>query len=435
MDMGSDTAESQQAEVVEIPQAEASVSRWSSESKSDSAMVFATQSATDSKLWRCSLSNDANCGIEASMRSTSLSGTFVSVTKAQAADDDDEPSLSHSTWSDTSRSSSPSIASFPATPNDPNAAFATKRLTINTAGCNTGYYRNSVTMKSESSASLCTAMESSSPSEESCTFIDDSELYSKPSSFDEFSDEEMHDDAQFTRVDSAEDDSSSQSDRADSPIMGNLNLGVRDSRAMDIVDSESWRCSNTSSMYKTNNNPWTTAHGPDSQASLIYTNDSTNDNDNDKSCTGGGFYFGPDLGFFGDDESDLTPSWPNLWAPAPHTTDIYLPSSTKPIDIPMPVSSKARTDRKRRKTGFFRFPPRASSSCVQREDTFVYPPSPPAPDHQQMCSTVMAEVVSYGDTSGRSTSWARRGRFGGRLSSRTRKNWLLFSPGKLFGAA
>jgi hypothetical protein len=42
MDVGSDAGESQQAEVVEASKTNASVSRWSSDSKSDSSMVFAT---------------------------------------------------------------------------------------------------------------------------------------------------------------------------------------------------------------------------------------------------------------------------------------------------------------------------------------------------------------------------------------------------------
>jgi serine/threonine protein kinase len=431
MDVGSDAAESQQAETVEAPKAEnSSISRWSSESKSDSEMVFATQSATNSTLWRCSVSNDATCGIEASMRSTSLSNTFVS-SKPRAMDET-QPSLSQSTWSVGSRSPSPSLVSYPATPNDLDAKFETKRLTINTAGCNTGYYRNSVAMKSAMSGSLYTAMESSTPSVESCTF-NDSALYSysKPSSF-EYSDEDMDDGNEFVNVDSADEDSSSQSERAESPIIGG---GARDSRAMDV---ESWRCSDSGSIYKSNK-PWTSASGSDSQASLIF-----NDN-NDKAPAAGGFFFDPEMGFFGDDELDSPPSWPNSWTPAPRPSEIeiYPPSSTKPIDIPMPVTTKPRQDRKRRKTSFFRdhiklsFPrssPSASLSSVQRDETLVYPPTPPLSTHQPICSTLMAEVVTYGDTSGRSTSWARRGRFGGRLSSR-RKNWLLFSPGKLFGAA
>jgi hypothetical protein len=175
-------------------------------------------------------------------------------------------------------------------------------------------------------------------------------------------------------------------------------------------------------------------HASDSQSSLIF---------NGKGVPAGGFIFDPDLGFFGDDELDSNPSWSSPWSPTPlsipHPNNL-LPTSTKPIEIPMPVSTKPRPDRKRRKTGFFRDHiklsfPRASSSFVQREETFIRSPTDPSTNHQPMHSPVMAEVVTYGDTSGRSTSWARRGRFGGRLSSRTRKNWLLFSPGKLFGAS
>jgi hypothetical protein len=63
----------------------------------------------------------------------------------------------------------------------------------------------------------------------------------------------------------------------------------------------------------------------------------------------------------------------------------------------------------------------------------AFTPSSPSNKPQAFSTNNMAEVVSYGDTSGLSTSWTRRGRFGGRLTTRTRKNWLLFSPGKLFG--
>jgi len=45
MDVGSDAGESQQAEVVEASKTNASISRWSSDSKSDSSMIFATYSA------------------------------------------------------------------------------------------------------------------------------------------------------------------------------------------------------------------------------------------------------------------------------------------------------------------------------------------------------------------------------------------------------
>ena len=45
MDVGSDAGELQQAEVVETSKTNASVSQWSSDSKSDSSMAFATYSA------------------------------------------------------------------------------------------------------------------------------------------------------------------------------------------------------------------------------------------------------------------------------------------------------------------------------------------------------------------------------------------------------
>lgn len=60
-------------------------------------------------------------------------------------------------------------------------------------------------------------------------------------------------------------------------------------------------------------------------------------------------------------------------------------------------------------------------------------PPPPSPKPQTLSTNNMTEVISYGGTSGVSTSWARRGRFDGRLTTRTRKDWLLFSLGKLFG--
>jgi hypothetical protein len=190
------------------------------------------------------------------------------------------------------------------------------------------------------------------------------------------------------------------------------------------------------SMHRTDN-PWTSPHDSGSQSSLMF---------NDKGAAGG-FTFDQDLGFYGDDELESNPSWTKHWklpvfsAPCQNNDSFIPPNSrTKPIDIPMPASSKPRLDRKRRKTGFFRDQlklsfPRSSSSSVQREKTFISPPSPPTTNHQPLSSSLMAEEVTYGDTTGHTTTWARRGRFGGRLSSRTRKNWLLFSPGKLFGAS
>jgi len=281
---------------------------------------------------------------------------------------------------------------------------------------------------------MYTAMESSSPS---CLF-GSSTLYSKPSthSFDDsdLSDAEMHDDladSAFVRVGSTEDDSSSQSEKADSPIMGKglrLGAGLRDSRAMDVVDAESWKCSESGSLFKSRE-PWATSHPSDSRSSLVF---------NDKEAVSG-FIFDPDLGFFGDDELDSSPSWSSPpWSPTPISIPRSAPTSTtRPIDIPMPVSAtKPRLDRKRRKTGFFRDHiklsfPRASCSSVQREETFTCSSPPPSTNHQPMRSPVMAEVVTYGDTSGRSTSWARRGRFGGRLSSRTRKKLAAFFTRKI----
>jgi hypothetical protein len=443
MDTGSEGCESQQPEVLEAPKHNTSVSRWSSDSKLDSDMVFAAHSTAESSLWRCSISNDATCGIEASMHSPSLGDTFISSKAGRM--ETTEPSFSQSAWSVPSRSSSPSVASYPITPNDPSGQFPSKRLTINTAGCPTGYYRNSVTMKSDGSYSMYTAMESSPPSPTSCLFSS-STLCSKPSTsipaFDDSdlaSDKVMRDDLitmPYVREDSAGEDSSSQSERVDSPVLGfGSASSVADSKTNENVDEESWMYSDTGSVHR-REDPWTSTHAFDSPSSVMF-----NSKDGAR-----GFIFEQNLGFFGDDEFEQSPSWPKPWmlpiipdssqnncSPSPE-------SRTKPIDIPMSASAKPRPDRKRRKTGFFRDHirlsfPRTSSSSVQREKTFLTPPSPPTTNHQPLSSSLMAEAVTYGDTSGHCTSWARRGRFCGRLSSRTRKNWLLFSPGKLFGVS
>ena len=71
MYVGSDPGESQQAGVVGVSGAGASVSRWGSDSKSDSSMVIAMYSATQKAVWRPSVSNDETCAVEASMRPSS----------------------------------------------------------------------------------------------------------------------------------------------------------------------------------------------------------------------------------------------------------------------------------------------------------------------------------------------------------------------------
>jgi len=441
MDVGSDTGDSQQAEVVEASKTNASVSRWSSDSKSDSSMVFATYSAAQKATWRPSISNDETCAVEASMRSSSFPTSLVSLPRTRFQ----TSRSSQSTWSIPSPSASPSLDSFPVTPDDPGATFATKRLTINTDNCTTTYYRHSVAMKTDASLSVYTAMEASaielSPSAR--LFADFAKTpvreYARHN-MDE-TDAEMRDelvDSPFIRVDSAS--QSSSSSEQDSPILrGRLTLsGVRDSKAMD--DSESWR----SSFYQASR-PMSVANDNDAGFSLIL--------DETANVNTGGFTFDPTLDFFGQ-EQQTSPvgdkrSWAFSWTPADVSSssqEYDTPSSSssvstfftpsKPIDIPAPATSKQR-ERKARRGGFFRdhirltFPRQSDSS--QRETSLVFSPPSPSTKPQALSTNNMAEVVSYGDTSGLSTSWMRRGRFGGHLTTRTRKNWLLFSPGKLFG--
>ena len=441
MDVGSDAGESQQAEVVEASKTNASVSRWSSDSKSDSSMVFATYSAAQKAAWRPSVSNDETCAVEASMRSSSFPASLVSLPRTRFQ----TSHSSQSTWSIPSPSASPSLDSLPVTPDDPSATFATKRLTINTDNCATTYYRHSVAMRTDASLSMYTAMEASaielSPSAR--LFADFAKTpvreYARPDM--EESDAEMRDelvDSPFIRVDSASPSSSSEQD---SPILrGRLMLpGVRDSRAMDV--SESWR----SSFYQASR-PMSVANDNDADFSLIL--------DETSNLNAGAFTFDPALDFF-TQEQRTSPindkqSWAFSWTPADLSSsshDFDTPSSSssgstfftksKPIDIPAPATSKQRGERKSRRGGFFRdhirltFPRQSDSS--QRETALAFSPPSPSTKPQSLSTNNMAEVVSYGDTSGLSTSWTRRGRFGGRLTTRTRKNWLLFSPGKLFG--
>jgi hypothetical protein len=66
---------------------------------------------------------------------------------------------SQSTWNIPSPSALPSLDLLPITPDDPGAAFATKRLTINTNNCTTTYYHHSVAMRTDVSLSVYTMME------------------------------------------------------------------------------------------------------------------------------------------------------------------------------------------------------------------------------------------------------------------------------------
>jgi hypothetical protein len=440
MDVGSDAGESQQAEVVEASKTDASVSRWSSDSKSDSSMVFATYSAAQKAAWRPSVSNDETCAVEASMRSSSFPTSLVSLPRTRYQ----TSRSSQSTWSIPSPSASPSFDSLPITPDDPSATFATKRLTINTDNCTTTYYRHSVAMKTDASLSVYTAMEASaielSPSARLFADFAKTPVREYARHDMEETDAEMRDelvDSPFIRVDSA---SSSSSSDQNSPILrGRLTLsGVRDSKAMD--DSESWR----SSFYQASR-PMSVANDNDASFSLVL-EEAANVNT-------GGFTFDPTLDFFGH-EQRTSPvnekhSWAFSWTPADTSSSSYeydTPSSSsslstclapsKPIDIPAPTTSKQRGERKSRRGGFFRdhirltFPRQSDSS--QRETALVFSPPSPSTKPQAFSTNNMAEVVSYGDTSGLSTSWTRRGRFGGRLTTRTRKNWSLFSPGNLF---
>ena len=146
------------------------------------------------------------------------------------------------------------------------------------------------------------------------------------------------------------------------------------------------------------------------------------------------FMFDPALDFFGQEQRTSPvnegPSWALSWTPAELSSEEYdTPSASsstytfftpsKPIDIPPPMTSKQRAEGKSRRGGFFR--------AIRL--TLPWQSDPPL--HKS--ALAMAEVVSYGDTSGLSPAWIGRRRFGGRLTSRKQKNWLLFAPGKLLG--
>ena len=458
MDVGSDAGDSQQAEVVEASKTNASVSRWSSDSKSDASMVFATYSAAQKAAWRPSVSNSETCAVEASMRSSSFPTSLISLPRTRFQ----TSRSSQSTWSIPSPSASPSLDSLPVTPDDPGATFATKRLTINTNNCATTYYRHSVAMKTDASLSMYTAMEASAieltPSarlfadftkpllrkytEQGAEVTNASPIRKYIGATGEVTDAEMRDDlvdCPFIRVDSSSGFSFGQ-DFAIRPGRPALS-GVRDSKVMD--DSESWR----SSFYQASR-PMSVANDDDDADFSLVFNETAHLNTS-------ALTFDPTLDF--SQEQRTSPvnnkqSWAYPWTPADlssssheySTASSSSSSSTfftksKPVDIPAPATSKQRGERKSRRGGFFRdhirltFPRQSNSS--QRDNALAFSPSSPFNFNkpQALSTNDMAEVVSYGDTSGLSTSWTRRGRFGGRLTTRTRKNWLLFSPGKLFG--
>ena len=79
MDVWSDAGESQQAEVVEASKTDASVSRWSSDSKSDFSMIFATHSAAQKTTWRSSVSNGETCAVDVLMCSSSFPASLASL--------------------------------------------------------------------------------------------------------------------------------------------------------------------------------------------------------------------------------------------------------------------------------------------------------------------------------------------------------------------
>ena len=159
MDVGSDAGESQQAEVVETSKTNASISRWSSDLKSDSSMVFASYSATQKAAWRPSVLNDKTCAVEASMCSCSFPTSLISLPRTRFQ----TSNSSQSTRSIPSPSASPSLDSLPVTPDDPGATFATKRLTINTDNRTTTYYRHSVAMRTDASPPQWKPPQSSHP--------------------------------------------------------------------------------------------------------------------------------------------------------------------------------------------------------------------------------------------------------------------------------
>ena len=149
MDVRSDTGESQHAEVGQASKTNASVSRWSSDSKCDSSMVFSACSVVQEAGRRPSVLNDETCGVEASMRSSSS----LLRTRSQTS------RSSRSTWNIPSPPASPSLDSLPLIPDDAGAAFASKRLTTDTNDSTTAHYRHGIAIKSNASLPMCATME------------------------------------------------------------------------------------------------------------------------------------------------------------------------------------------------------------------------------------------------------------------------------------
>ena len=313
---------------------------------------------------------------------------------------------------------------LPVTPDDPGATFATKRLTINTDNCTTTYYRHSVAMRTNGSPSVYTVMEASTiellPSAR--LFADFAKTpvreYAKRNA--EETDAEMRDDlvdSPFIRVQSTS--QSSLSDR-DSPILrGRLALsGVRESKTMD--DSESWF---SESPYQASR-PMSIAHNNGGEFSLVL-GETSNVNT-------GGFTFDPSLDFFSQEQRTLPAnekqSWAFLWTPPDLLSSFHeydTPSSSspvstfftpsKPIDIPAPATSK-------RGEGIapwrlFSKPYTPYFSAAERlfaaRNRFGLLSPSPSTKPQAILMNNVAKVVSYGDTSSLSTSWARHRRLGG----------------------
>ena len=402
MDVGTGAGESQQAEVVEASKMNASVSRWSSDSKSDSSMVYATYSAAQKAAWRPSVSNDKTCAVEASMHSSSFPASLVSLpgTRFQTS-----CSL-QSTWSIPSPSASPSLNLLPVTPDDPGATFATKRLTINTDNYTTTYYCHSVAMKTDVLLSMYTVMEASAikftPSAHLFTDFAKTPVCEYADHDVEETDAEMRDklvDSPFIQVDSVSHSSSSDQD---SPILcGRLALsGVRDSKAMD--DSESWR-----SLFYQTSRPMSVANDNDGDFSLVL--------DESANLNNGAFTFDLSLDFFGQEQHtspvNEKPSWALSWTHADLSSSSHeydTPSSSssvstfftpsKPIDILAPATSKQRGERKSHCGGSFRDHIRLSfsqqSDSSQREGASVFSPSAPSPKPQTHLSPNCSFLLS-----------------------------------------
>ena len=112
------------------------------------------------------------------------------------------------------------------------------------------------------------------------------------------------------------------------------------------------------------------------------------------------------------------------------SSTIYPVVPPKPIVIPADRVTSKRRGREGLPWNHKAVPWRSHS--LQRETTLGFLP-PPSPKLQALSMDSLVDVVAYGDTRGLSTSQARRGRFGGRLTARPWKSWLRSSLGKLFG--